>query len=86
MHETIQCRYRPPDRLVSALCGQDGTDEFDSVSAAVVGHDDSIVLAGYSSGSWSGIAPGGADFTAVKLDADGIELWRWQVFEAKYIV
>lgn len=63
------------------LCGQDGTNEFDAISAAVVGNDDSVVLAGYSSGNWSGILVGRADFAAVRLDADGNELWRWQVFQ-----
>lgn len=61
------------------LCEQDGTDEFDSISAAVVRDDDSVVLAGYSCGNWSGLSTGQADFAAVKLAADGNELWRWQV-------
>lgn len=75
-----------PGLLVDALWRQDGTEEFDSISAAVVGDDASILLAGYSSGNWSGNARGQADFVAVNLDADGNELWRWQVFQPKYIV
>ena len=67
-------------------CGQDGTDGLDSVSAAVVGDNDSVVLAGYTSGSWSGITVGQADAAAVKLDANGNELWRWQVFQPRYVV
>ena len=63
------------------LFGQDGTEAFDSISAVVVGNDDSIVLAGYSCGNWSGISVGRADFAAVRLDADGNELWRWQVLQ-----
>lgn len=65
--------------MFSTLFGQDGTEEFDSISAAVVGHDASVILAGYSIGNWSGTALGRADFAAVKLDAGGNELWRWQV-------
>lgn len=51
-----------------------------SVSATDNG---SFVLAGYTTGVWSGEASaGGEDFAAVKLDADGVEVWRWQVREA----
>lgn len=46
-------------------------------------HDGSIVLAGATGGSWKGTHAGGAnDFAAVKLDADGGEVWRWQVTRA----
>lgn len=65
--------------MLLVLYGQDGTPELDCISAAVIGEDESVVLAGYSSGNWNGTVMGGADCTAVKLDADGKELWRWQV-------
>lgn len=40
----------------------------------------SVVMAGYTSGDWDGeVHAGGDDFAAVKLDADGNEVWRWQV-------
>ena len=41
--------------------------------------DGSVVLAGASSGNWSGLNRGGQDFAAVKIDSDGNEIWRWQV-------
>lgn len=64
------------------MCGQDGTSETEFMQTAVVGDDDSVVLAGHTYGNWSGLRSEefGADFAVVKLDADGNELWRWQVF------
>lgn len=41
--------------------------------------DGSFVLAGRTDGDWGAVNSGGHDFAAVMLDADGIELWRWQV-------
>lgn len=84
-HGASQQQYRPPGVLIHVLCWQDGTEAFDSISAAVIGDDASVVLAGYSSGNWSGIAPGRAEVAAVKLDANANELWRWQVFESKNV-
>ena len=55
---------------------------------AAVGDDDSVVLAGYTAGNWSGVHSGEfeSDFAAVKLDAEGKELWRWQVLGGLYHV
>lgn len=37
-------------------------------------------MGGSTARVWSGDASaGGHDFAAVKLDADGSEVWRWQV-------
>lgn len=48
--------------------------------AVAIGEDGSVVLAGKTSGHWAGEADGMTfDFAAVKLDADGREMWRWQV-------
>ena len=41
--------------------------------------DDTIVLGGSTAGNWIGTSAGGYDFDAVALDADGEEIWRWQV-------
>lgn len=61
-------------------CGlQDGTDADDYTKNVVVGDDGSIVLSGYTEGDWNGLNAGEADFSAVKLDSNGAELWRWQV-------
>lgn len=45
----------------------------------VAGDDGSVVLAGYTLGVWGFESSGDADFAAVKLDENGIEVWRWQV-------
>lgn len=45
----------------------------------LVGDDDSVVLAGHTEGEWSTTSAGYFDFAAVKVDADGEEVWRWQV-------
>ncbi|CAM9897040.1 unnamed protein product, partial [Ectocarpus sp. 8 AP-2014] len=59
---------------------QGGTAESDVCSAAVVAEDGSIVLAGYTVGSWGGSEAnaGEEDLVVVKLDKDGNELWQWQ--------
>lgn len=44
-----------------------------------IGVGDSVLLAGRAEGTWNGTSAGGNDFVAVKLSADGTELWRWQV-------
>ena len=71
---------------------QNGTIANEEILTAAVGGDKSVVMAGYSHGTWSGAGAGDAwaggdkdaDFAAVKLDADGKELWRWQVFRRSY--
>ncbi|CBN75056.1 Transmembrane receptor kinase [Ectocarpus siliculosus] len=58
---------------------QDGTSSGDFVEAAAATGDGSIVLAGYTYGEWSGeLAGENCDFAAVKIDANGTEVWRWQ--------
>lgn len=59
---------------------QDGTILNDKIQAAAATGDGSVVLAGYTHGEWSGELTGEeSDFAAVKLDANGTEVWRWQV-------
>lgn len=59
---------------------QDGTIASDELKAAAATGDGSVVLAGYTCGEWSGDLTGEeCDFAAVKLDANGTEVWRWQV-------
>lgn len=42
--------------------------------------DGSVVLSGHTLGAFADETyAGGADFVAVKLDADGAVLWTWQV-------
>lgn len=52
--------------------------------AATMGLDGSVVLAGYTGGDWASPNAGGNDFAAVKLDADGMLLWQWQVRQTKF--
>lgn len=51
------------------------------LGATEVGVDGSVVLVGSTSGDWSTTHTNSTsqDFAAVKLDADGAELWRFQV-------
>lgn len=44
-----------------------------------MGNDGSIFLAGDTNESWSGDNAGDLDFVACKLDANGEEVWKWQV-------
>lgn len=49
--------------------------------ASAVGKDGSILLAGVTEASWDDLFTGGTyDFAAVKLDASGNEIWKWQVW------
>lgn len=45
----------------------------------IIGANDAAVLAGRAGGDWIGENKGEDDFVAVKLSANGTELWRWQV-------
>lgn len=54
----------------------DGDNEF--YACTFLG-DGSVVLGGYTNGEWDGPNNGGRDFAMVKLNALGLEEWRWQV-------
>jgi len=41
--------------------------------------DGSVVAVGETYGSWDGLNAGFDDFAAVRLDASGDEIWRYQV-------
>lgn len=56
-------------RMSTSTYQQVGTTAEDQFFAAAVGEDDSYVLAGQID----------FDFSVIKLDADGNELWRFQV-------
>lgn len=58
---------------------QDGTEEDEALYGMAVGGDGSIVLVGGSPGVWTTQHEDEWDFVAVKLDANGNEVWRWQV-------
>lgn len=65
--------------LLLSYISQDGTDGINFLQTATALADGSVVLAGSTTGSWSGSNQGEEDFAAVKLDVDGVEVWRWQV-------
>ena len=58
---------------------QGGTAFADVLSTVLVGEDGSVVLAGYTTGSWVDSNAGEEDYLVVKLDSDGNEVWVWQV-------
>lgn len=66
--------------LPSSKIRKDGTSAEDILQAASIVEDDCVVLAGSTSGSWNATnVEEYDDFAAVKLDASGKEMWRWQV-------
>lgn len=62
-----------------SLFRQNGTIGDDFLRAAAMGDEGSVLLVGDTSGNWTGVNAGSFDFAAIKLDASGKELWRWQV-------
>lgn len=59
---------------------QDGTNEDDYLRAAVETADKHVVVAGFTSGSWSVSSDGSNDIVAAKLNVDNGEvIWRYQV-------
>lgn len=61
------------------LLEQNGTPNADAWYAVISSTDGSTVLAGFTEGNWEGETNGNRDFAAVSLDADGKEMWRYQV-------
>ena len=61
---------------------QDGTEGNDYANTAVTTINGTFVLAGSTYGDWNGSNAGNSDFAAVKLDADGNVIWKWQVSKA----
>lgn len=61
------------------LCIQAGTPEDEHLRGGAVGSDGSTVLVGHSKGDWNGTNAGDYDFVALKVDAQGEIIWKWQV-------
>lgn len=60
-------------------CLQGGTIKDEEIYAVDIADDGTVVLAGDTRGDWAATNAGGDDFAAMKLSADGVEQWRWQV-------
>lgn len=58
---------------------QDGTTEADEFRAVPMAADGSVIAVGQTAGSWDGTNAGLDDFAALRLDATGEEIWRYQV-------
>ena len=58
---------------LSLRAAQEGTEKGDQVRAVGAGFDGLVVLAGYTTGSWSRENLGGADFFAVMVDLNPLE-------------
>lgn len=58
----------------------DGGEDW-AYAVAMPGNNNSAVLAGKTSGNWSGTNAGEFDQAAVMVDSDGNEVWRWQASE-----
>lgn len=63
----------------ASIMAQDGTEENDEVSAVEITENGVVILSGYTEGAFSGDNAGADDMVAIALDAEGSELWRWQV-------
>lgn len=49
------------------------------VYAVAATEDEGVVFVGLTYGAWIGDNAGESDFAAVKLDSEGVEVWRYQV-------
>ncbi|CAM9406721.1 unnamed protein product, partial [Ascophyllum nodosum] len=58
---------------------QNGTENGDYAESAVIQEDGSVLIVLETDGDWDGANIGSDDFAAVKLGANGTEIWRWQV-------
>lgn len=58
---------------------QDGTEENDKIFAVAAVDDGSVIIAGYTEGSYGAVNSGSADVVAVEIDRDANLVWKWQV-------
>lgn len=77
---------RDAKTTVHSICvfnSQDGTVGDENGRSLAMADDGSFVIAGESSGNFTGIEAIGvgsdSNFAAIKLDSEGAEVWRWQV-------
>lgn len=62
---------------------QEGNGALNRFNDGIMDEDGSVILGGVTEGNWADTNPdfdsSGDDFAAIKLDADGAVIWRWQV-------
>lgn len=58
---------------------QDGTSGEDVFRGIPMAENGSVIAVGQTGGDWDGVNAGSDDFVALRLDADGEEIWRYQV-------
>lgn len=60
---------------------------YDLFMTIVVQQDGSVLIGGWTGGSWSGVNAGtdSYDWAVISLSADGEEEWRWQVNLCVYL-
>ncbi|CAN0418778.1 unnamed protein product [Ascophyllum nodosum] len=76
----MACRLDSNNNGTVISTWKNGTDpNYDTVDVAVLADNDSVILAGRTSGNWGGEPLGERDFAAVKLDKNlTTVLWKWQ--------
>lgn len=66
--------------------GETHSHSSDQVEGIAPAKDGSVILCGTTDGSFAAPNAGATDALAVKLDADGNELWSWQVSSRRPII
>ena len=73
----VSISQRAPD---ICIFHQEGTDADDVLTDTIEAVDGNVVVAGYTSGSWSNIDDGWNDVAVAKLNVDdGEVIWSYQV-------
>ena len=75
----LRCLSQPPTLSLVFRWGQGGSSFHVVANAVAVSGDGSVVLGGSTTNMWGDPLGGSSDFTAYKLDAEGMLLWTWQV-------
>lgn len=71
--------HRPCPALRTRADEQDGTSDLDYAVAVDMAEDESVIICGFTYGSYRGVNAGSTDMVAIKLSSDGDLQWAWQV-------
>lgn len=58
---------------------QNGTEEDGYIEAAIGVDDGSVIIAGYTYGSYGAVNVGSSDFLVAKIGSNGNPVWQWQI-------